>query len=111
MKSLINRTSVSRVTRVLLVLAFASAVNMFAGVSSGLPWETPMQKIATSLTGPVAYAIGLIGIAITGGMMIFGHELGEFGRRALMLGLVVSVLVFAAPMLSSAFGISGALVL
>ncbi len=81
-----------------------------AGTTGGLPWESPMHLIAQSLTGPVAYALGLIGIAISGGSMLWGGELTEFGRRAAMIGLVVSVLVFAAPMLSSAFGITGALV-
>ena len=61
-------------------------------------------------TGPVAYAIGLIGIAIAGGTMLWGGELTEFGRRACMIGLVVSVLVFAAPMLSTAFGVNAAIV-
>jgi hypothetical protein len=42
--------------------------------------------------------------------MLWGGELTEFGRRACMIGLVVSVLVFAAPMLSSAFGVSAAVV-
>jgi type IV secretory pathway VirB2 component (pilin) len=60
--------------------------------------------------GPVAYAIGLIGIAIAGGAMLWGGELTEFGRRACMIGLVVSVLVFAAPMLSSAFGVNAAVI-
>ena len=45
-----------------------------------------MTAIATSLTGPVAYAIGLIGIAIAGGAMLWGGELTEFGRRACMIG-------------------------
>src|SRR6266566_5928375 len=86
---------------------FASAVHGFAApVGGGLPWEAPMTAIATSLTGPVAYAIGLIGIAIAGGAMLWGGELTEFGRRACMIGLVVSVLVFAAPLLSSAFGVN-----
>ena len=40
----------------------------------------------------MAYAIGLIGIAIAGGTMLWGGELTEFGRRACMIGLVVSVL-------------------
>jgi hypothetical protein len=52
----------------------------------------------------------LIGIAIAGGTMLWGGELTEFGRRACMIGLVVSVLVFAAPMLSSAFGVAAAVV-
>ena len=50
------------------------------------------------------------GIAIAGGTMLWGGELTEFGRRACMIGLVVSVLVFAAPMLASAFGVSAAVV-
>ena len=83
---------------------------LLAAASGTLPWERPMTTIATSLTGPVAYAIGLIGIAIAGGTMLWGGELTEFGRRACMIGLVVSVLVFAAPMLASAFGVSAAVV-
>jgi type IV secretory pathway VirB2 component (pilin) len=81
-----------------------------AAAGGGLPWERPLQAIASSLTGPVAYAIGLTGIAIAGGSMLWGGELGEFGRRACMVGLVVSVLVFAAPMLSSVFGVNAAVV-
>ncbi len=95
---------------ILLALAFLLAVRLHAATSGTLPWERPMQLIATSLTGPVAYAIGLIGIAIAGGAMLWGGELTEFGRRACMIGLVVSVLVFAAPMLASAFGVTAAVI-
>jgi type IV secretion system protein VirB2 len=94
----------------LLLMALACAIHANAAPAGALPWERPMTLIATSLTGPVAYAIGLIGIAIAGGAMLWGGELTEFGRRACMIGLVVSVLVFAAPMLSSAFGVSGAVI-
>jgi type IV secretory pathway VirB2 component (pilin) len=94
----------------LFALAFAFAVQAHASAAGTLPWEPPMAAIATSLTGPVAYAIGLIGIAIAGGAMLWGGELTEFGRRACMIGLVVSVLVFAAPMLSSAFGVTAAVI-
>ncbi len=94
----------------LTVLALAASVRVHAAAAGRLPWEAPMTAIATSLTGPVAYAIGLIGIAIAGGTMLWGGELTEFGRKACMTGLVVSGLVFAAPMLSSAFGVSAAVV-
>jgi type IV secretory pathway VirB2 component (pilin) len=94
----------------LFILAWAFSLRLQASGTGTLPWEAPMQTIATSLTGPVAYAIGLIGIAIAGGTMLWGGELTEFGRRACMIGLVVSVLVFAAPLLSSAFGVSAAVV-
>jgi type IV secretory pathway VirB2 component (pilin) len=94
----------------LSALAWAFSVRVHAAAGGNLPWERPMTAIATSLTGPVAYAIGLIGIAIAGGAMLWGGELTEFGRRACMIGLVVSVLVFAAPMLASAFGVNAAVV-
>ena len=94
----------------LFALAVAFSLQLQAAAAGGLPWEKPMTAIATSLTGPVAYAIGLIGIAIAGGAMLWGGELTEFGRRACMIGLVVSVLVFAAPLLASAFGVNAAVV-
>ena len=94
----------------LIALTAAFSLRLQAAAAGGLPWGKPMTAIATSLTGPVAYAIGLIGIAIAGGAMLWGGELTEFGRRACMIGLVVSVLVFAAPLLASAFGVNAALV-
>ncbi len=94
----------------LAALSAAFSARMQAAAAGGLPWEKPMTSIATSLTGPVAYAIGLIGIAIAGGAMLWGGELTEFGRRACMIGLVVSVLVFAAPLLATAFGVNAAVV-
>ena len=94
----------------MFALAIIFSVRAHAAAGGTLPWEAPMQTIATSLTGPVAYAIGLIGIAIAGGTMLWGGELTEFGRRACMIGLVVSVLVFAAPMLASAFGVAAAVI-
>ncbi len=94
----------------LLMMASFCGAHAHAAPTGTLPWERPMTAIATSLTGPVAYAIGLIGIAIAGGAMLWGGELTEFGRRACMIGLVVSVLVFAAPLLASAFGVAAAVV-
>jgi type IV secretory pathway VirB2 component (pilin) len=101
---------VIRFSALVLAAWAGSSARMYAAAGGNLPWEKPMTTIATSLTGPVAYAIGLIGIAIAGGAMLWGGELTEFGRRACMIGLVVSVLVFAAPMLSSAFGVNAAVV-
>ena len=95
---------------VLVTLAYSFAGRASAAAAGNLPWEKPMTAIATSLTGPVAYAIGLIGIAIAGGAMLWGGELTEFGRRACMIGLVVSVLVFAAPLLATAFGVNAAVI-
>jgi type IV secretion system protein VirB2 len=108
--NLICRWNLGSRVGALFVLAMAFSFRLHAAAAAGLPWEKPMTAIATSLTGPVAYAIGLIGIAIAGGAMLWGGDLTEFGRRACMIGLVVSVLVFAAPLLASAFGVNAAVV-
>src|ERR1017187_9330862 len=100
----------SRIGALLLVTQAFVARSYAAPAGGGLPWEKPMTLIATSLTGPAAYAIGRNGICIGGGPLCFRHELGEVGRRACMIGLVVAVLIFAAPMLASAFGVGGAVV-
>ena len=111
MKSLKHHASTVRAKLLTIVaLAWLFTQKAHAAAAGNLPWEAPLTAIATSLTGPVAYAIGLIGIAIAGGTMLWGGELSEFGRRACMIGLVVSVLVFAAPLLASAFGVNAAVV-
>ena len=109
-KRCINFSVASTRLTTLLIMVAACSHNAYAAAAGRLPWEAPMTAIATSLTGPVAYAVGLIGIAIAGGSMLWGGELTEFGRRACMIGLVISVLVFAAPLLSSAFGVAAAVV-
>ena len=94
--------------QMLAVLAFAAA--MRAGTTGAMPWESPLSKIATSLTGPVAFSVSIIGIFATGATLMWGGEMNEFARRAALLGLVVAVIVFATNILSSAFGVTGAVI-
>jgi type IV secretion system protein VirB2 len=62
---------------------------------AGLPWEGPLTQLQTSLTGPVAKAIGVIALAASGGMLAFGGELGDFTKRILMVVLALSVMLMA----------------
>jgi type IV secretory pathway VirB2 component (pilin) len=66
-----------------------------SAAAQALPWETPLQTLQTSLTGPVAKAIGVIALAISGGMLAFGGELSDFTRRILMVVLALSVMLMA----------------
>ena len=96
---------------VLTVFIWAFLVGEAAASTGGggsLPWETPLQTIATSITGPVAYAISLIGIVVAGAMLVWGGEINEFARRMIMLVLVISLIVFATQVLSTLFNVSGA---
>lgn len=80
------------------------------GGGGGLPWEGPLTAVANSLTGPIALTISIIAMAAAGGTLVFGGELGEFTRKAVMLVLAISFLVFGAGFMTAVFGISGALV-
>lgn len=110
------RTRISAVTGMLLL----SAHSMFGFVttaggtstSTGLPWETPLQTIQTSLTGPVAFAISVIAMAAVGGMLVFGGELTEFTRKACLLVLAIAFLVGGSGLITTLFptAVSGALI-
>ena len=111
MKLIRNRSRLFRGLGTVATLLWASGLQLHAATAGGgLPWEKPMQLIANSITGPVAYGVGLLGIAFAGYHVLFGHELSEMGRKGATVGLGVSTLIFAAPMLASAFGVAGAVV-
>ena len=86
-----------------VILLLPSLAHAASTGGSGLEWETPLQKIRDSVTGPVAYAISLLGIVVTGAILVFGGEINEFVRRLIMLVLVISLMVFAADLLNTLF--------
>jgi type IV secretion system protein VirB2 len=106
---------VTRISTGLATIAM-SGTPMFAATGGGagggaLPWEGPLTTISTSLTGPVAFAIAVIAMAATGGMLVFGGELNEFMRKACMLVLAIAVLVGGASLMRTLFpNVSGALI-
>lgn len=99
-----------------LNFAIFGAILMFivepalASTATGLPWETALEMIMNSITGPVAMVISLLGVTVAGGMLIFGGELGDFTRRIIMVVLVIGLLVSASSILSLLYGTTSALV-
>lgn len=66
------------------------ATNAFAA-SAGMPWETPLNKLVQSLTGPVAKGIGIAAIAIAGLTMALsegGHAMKTLLR--ILFGLAIA---------------------
>src|SRR4051794_26236675 len=67
----------------------------WAGTAQGLPWESPLQKLQDSLTGPVAMGVAIIGLVGCMAALIWGGEMNEFLRKMIMLVLVIAGLVTA----------------
>ncbi|HEY0793473.1 MAG TPA: TrbC/VirB2 family protein [Chthoniobacterales bacterium] len=82
----------------LALLAFVPHAHAAGG--GGLPWESPLTNLANSFTGPVPYAISLLGIVVTGATVIFGGELGFFVRGLLVLVLVIAMIIAAKNFMS-----------
>lgn len=93
-----------------VMLLFILTQPAFASATAGLQWEGPLTMFVNSVKGPVAFAISLLGIVVCGAMLVFGGEINEFVRRFIMLVLVVSVIIFAAGILSTMFGASSAVI-
>lgn len=94
------------VAALLLIPDFAHAAG--AG-GSGMPWESPLQKLVDSLTGPVAIGISILCILGAGLALAFGGEITGFVRTMIVIVLVVAVIVFAAGFLTQLTGKSALL--
>jgi type IV secretion system protein VirB2 len=89
--------------------AFSSpATVLAAGVGGGqpMPWETPLNQVLASFTGPVAQALCILSIVVLG----FGFAFSEGGgglRRILGVLLGVSIAVTATSFGVAFFGFDG----
>ncbi|MCY1448954.1 hypothetical protein D9M71_656680 [compost metagenome] len=63
-----------------------------------------------SVTGPVAFALSIIGIVVAGGVLIFGGDLNGFFRTLIFLVLVMALIVGANNVMKNFFGTSAELV-
>jgi type IV secretion system protein VirB2 len=88
----------------------SSAVSYASSTSTGLPWETPLQTVKQSLTGPVAAGISVVGIAAGGMALVFGGELSEFAKRACYAVIATGAIVSAGTLMSTLFSASSAVI-
>lgn len=79
-------------------------VQAATGAGGALPYETWLTALRTSVTGPVAFAVSIIGIVVAGGVLIFGGELNHFFRSLIFLVLVMALTVGAQNMMGAFFG-------
>jgi type IV secretion system protein VirB2 len=85
--SKINMRRALKTIKTVATLALASLPAWAAG-GAGLPWEGPLTQIKNSISGPVAWALAIVGVALSGGMLFFQHhELGTGGK--VIFGLIM----------------------
>jgi type IV secretion system protein VirB2 len=89
---------------VLVVLFAPHPVFASEGTGGSLPYESWLANLRNSVTGPVAFALSIIGIVVAGGVLIFGGELNSFFRTLIFIVLVMALLVGAQNMMTSFFG-------
>jgi type IV secretion system protein VirB2 len=111
--SLARRTFTRHPRRLLLISAALLLVLMLLaphhvlgseGTGGALPYESWLTNLRNSVTGPVAFALSIIGLVVAGGALIFGGDLNGFFRTLIFLVLVMALLVGAQNVMSSFFG-------
>ena len=92
-------------TSTAIVVAMIAAVPAHAGGSS-MPWEAPLQSILESIEGPVAKAVAVIIIIVTGLSLAFGDTSGGF-RRLVQIVFGLSIAFAASSFFLSFFSFGG----
>ena len=90
---------------VAITATLADAPAAFAA-GTGMPWETPINSILNSITGPVAKAIGIMAIVLFGLAFAFSEH-GSALRRGLGIAMGVSIAFAASSFGMTFFGFSG----
>ena len=70
-----------------------------------MPWETPLQTVESSLTGPVAKAVGVIAIVVTGLGFAFS-EGGSALRKGIGIVFGLAIAFTATTFITSFFNIT-----
>lgn len=94
---------------VVALAQFATATTAYAGTGgggSGLPWESALQTIVESFTGPVMQGVLVLAIVALGFAVMWSE--GPVLRRAFGLLLGGAIAAAAVSLALTLFGVSGA---
>lgn len=101
----------SAVFIMVFLLAILCSVPAALASESDLPWNTALEKLVNAFSGKTALLISMVGIFFAGGMLIFGGDLGNFGKMVMMVVLVGSMMGALSSLASKFITVEGCLVL
>lgn len=96
--------NMNTITFLALLVLFSNSAFAAEGSGGGLPYESWLGKLRDSVTGPVAFAVSIIGIVIAGSVLIFGGDMNGFFRTLVFIVLVMALIVGVHNMMATFFG-------
>lgn len=88
-----------------VVFLFAVSPAWAAGAGTAMPWEGPLDTIMQSLSGPVAKAVGIIAIVLTGLGFAFA-EGGSAMRKGIGIVFGLAIAFTATTFISTFFNMT-----
>ncbi|HXQ46519.1 MAG TPA: TrbC/VirB2 family protein [Caulobacteraceae bacterium] len=88
-------------------ISLTTSTATLAGTTGGtaMPWETPLQTVEASLSGPVAKAVGIIAIVVTGLGFAFA-EGGSAMRKGIGIVFGLAIAFTATTFITSFFNVT-----
>lgn len=93
--SINSRFVVIFILLVIVITYLPEALASTAGGAKPMPYVAWLDNLRASTSGPVAYTLSLIGIIVSGGILIFGGDLNGFFRTLIFIVLVTALIVAA----------------
>ncbi|HTM82244.1 TrbC/VirB2 family protein [Asticcacaulis sp.] len=90
----------------LSVMALGLYTSSAFAAGSGMPWEAPLEKVLTSIEGPVAKIVAVIVIIVTGLTLAFGDSSGGF-KRLIQIVFGLSIAFAASSFFLTFFSFGG----
>ena len=104
-----HKTLFAVMAAILYLACFAGTAG--ANTSTNFPWDSALKSLADSLTGPVAFSLGLFMIVCGFCAVAFvGSELGGWVRWVAIAAILAGMLG-AAPTVLSTFGLQSAVII
>lgn len=95
----------------IFLMAFLCTPLAALASENDLPWNSALEKLVNAFSGKTALLVSMVGIFFAGGMLIFGGDLGNFGKTVMMVVLVGSMMGALSSIASKFISTEGALLI